>query len=149
MKKALQVIGILVAVAGAAFAAYVLVKKYVDSKKVVIGKDITAVGNYAFAYTQNLASIVFEDGSVLESIGVLSFMNAAKLKEVTLPETVKAINAYAFGYCGELVNVYVPENTSFIYKTAFGSSDNVILSVAAGSYAESFATANGVDYTTR
>ena len=39
MKKALQVIGILVAVAGAAFAAYVLVKKYVDSKKVVIGND--------------------------------------------------------------------------------------------------------------
>ena len=40
MKKALQVIGILVAVAGAAFAAYVLVKKYVDSGiKVVIGND--------------------------------------------------------------------------------------------------------------
>ncbi len=39
MKKALKVIGILLAVAGAAFAAYVLVKKYVDSKKVVIGND--------------------------------------------------------------------------------------------------------------
>ena len=36
---------ILVAVAGAAFAAYVLVKKYVDSKKVVIGNDAE---NYVF-----------------------------------------------------------------------------------------------------
>ncbi|MGN1168976.1 MAG: leucine-rich repeat domain-containing protein, partial [Acutalibacteraceae bacterium] len=118
-------------------------------KKVVIGNDITAIGNYAFAYTQTLAAVEFEEGSVLQSVGVLSFMNAAKLTEVTLPETVTAINAYAFGYCGQLVNVYVPENTTFIYKTAFGSSDNVILSVAAGSYAESFAATNGVDYTTR
>lgn len=39
MKKALKVIGILLAVAGAAFAAYILVRNYVESKKVVIGND--------------------------------------------------------------------------------------------------------------
>lgn len=39
MKKALKIIAIVVAIAGAAFAAYVLIKKYVDSKKVVIGND--------------------------------------------------------------------------------------------------------------
>lgn len=39
MKKAIKIIAIVVAVAGAAFAAYVLIKKYVDSKKVVIGND--------------------------------------------------------------------------------------------------------------
>jgi hypothetical protein len=39
MKKALKIIAIIAAIAGAAFAAYVLVKKYVDSKKVVIGND--------------------------------------------------------------------------------------------------------------
>ena len=39
MKKALKIIAIIAAVAGAAFAAYVLIKKYVDSKKVVIGND--------------------------------------------------------------------------------------------------------------
>lgn len=39
MKKALKIIAIVLAVAGAAFAAYVLIKKYVDSKKVVIGND--------------------------------------------------------------------------------------------------------------
>ena len=39
MKKALKIIAIVVAVAGAAFAAYVLIKKYVESKKVVIGND--------------------------------------------------------------------------------------------------------------
>ena len=39
MKKALKVIAIIAAIAGAAFGVYVLVKKYVDSKKVVIGND--------------------------------------------------------------------------------------------------------------
>jgi hypothetical protein len=39
MKKALKIIAIVVAIAGAAFAAYILIKKYVESKKVVIGND--------------------------------------------------------------------------------------------------------------
>ena len=39
MKKVLKVIGIIAAVAGAIFGVYVIVKKYVDSKKVVIGSD--------------------------------------------------------------------------------------------------------------
>lgn len=39
MKKVFKVIAIIAAVAGAAFGAYVLIKKYVDSKKVVIGND--------------------------------------------------------------------------------------------------------------
>ena len=39
MKKVLKVIGIIAAVAGAIFGVYVIGKKYVDSKKVVIGND--------------------------------------------------------------------------------------------------------------
>ncbi|MCR4594254.1 MAG: hypothetical protein K5761_04295 [Clostridiales bacterium] len=39
MKKALKIIAIIAAIAGVAFAAYVVIKKYVDSKRVVIGND--------------------------------------------------------------------------------------------------------------
>ena len=39
MKKALKVIAVLAAIAGARVAGYIIVKKYVDSKKVVIGND--------------------------------------------------------------------------------------------------------------
>lgn len=39
MKKALKVIAIIVGIAAVAVTAYVLIKKYVDSKKVVIGND--------------------------------------------------------------------------------------------------------------
>lgn len=39
MKKALKVIAIIAGIAAVAFAAYVVIKKYVDSKRVVIGND--------------------------------------------------------------------------------------------------------------
>ena len=39
MKKALKIIGLILVAAGAAFAAYIVVKNYVESKKVVIGND--------------------------------------------------------------------------------------------------------------
>jgi len=39
MKKALKVIAIIAGIAAIAVAAYVIIKKYVDSKKVVIGND--------------------------------------------------------------------------------------------------------------
>ena len=39
MKKALKVIAIIIGVLGAAFGAYIVITKYVESKKVVIGND--------------------------------------------------------------------------------------------------------------
>ena len=77
MKKALQVIGILVAVAGAAFAAYVLVKKYVDSKKVVIGNDAENYVSYMLndevigvvGYTETkLLAYGFKEGKGLDEL---------------------------------------------------------------------------------
>ncbi len=118
-------------------------------KKIVIGKDITAVGNYAFAYTQYVTEIVFEEGSKLVSIGVLSFMNCPKVTEIILPESLKSISAYAFGDCYALTNVYVPAGVEMIYHNAFSNSKNVVLNVAAGSFAEKFAASYSINHTTR
>ena len=118
-------------------------------KSIVIGKDITTIGNYAFAYSQNVESVTFEEGSVLTSIGALGFINLPKLTDIELPETVTSISAYALGDCFALESVYVPQGVSFIYFSAFSGSDKVTLSVAKGSYAEDFAKAKGIKYTTR
>ena len=118
-------------------------------KKVSIGKDITSVGNYAFAYCQNLEEIAFEDGSKLTNIGILGFINAPKLRSVTLPETVTAINAYAFGDCFALESLYVPQGVNFIYFSAFSGSERLVLNVAEGTYAETFAKANNINCTVR
>lgn len=39
MKKTLKVIAVLVGIVAIAVVAYILIKKYVDSKRVVIGND--------------------------------------------------------------------------------------------------------------
>ena len=118
-------------------------------KKIVIGKDITTVGNYAFAYCQNTTELVFEEGSKVTKIGVLSFFNNPQLTEVTLPEKVTYISACGFGDCFALTSVYIPQGVTGIYKTAFRKCTEVVLNVASGSYGEQFAVDNGIQYTVR
>ncbi len=120
------------------------------AKKIIIGKDITAIGNYAFAYTcSNVTEILFEEGSKLESVGVLSFMSCQKVTDILLPETVTSIGAFAFGYCFALKNVYIPQSVSYIYFSAFNASSNVVLNVSEGTYAHEFAQKNDIPFETR
>lgn len=85
-------------------------------KHIVIGKDITTVGDYAFAYAHHVESVTFEEGSKLERIGVLSFFYMLYTEEVVIPETVTYIGSNAFGYCSALVNVYIPQEVTYIHR---------------------------------
>ncbi len=127
------------------------INKYAyDIKKVVIGKDITSVGNYSFAYAfKNLEYVEFESGSALNKVGILAFMNCAKLKTIVLPETVTYIGVYAFGDCFALESAQLPQAVTYIGATAFTGSSKVVANVVEGTYAETFVKANGIDYTTR
>lgn len=118
-------------------------------KHVVIGKDVTHVGQYAFAYSFNVLTVTFEEGSKLESIGAVSFYYMVYLKSIDLPETVKTVGNLAFGYSERLASVYVPQNTESISAGAFKNSPKVVLNVAKTSYAETFAVKNGISYVTR
>ena len=69
MKKALKVIAIIVAIAAVAVAAYILIKKYVDSKRVVIGND-----------AENYVSCSFcDDSFVSENGGEMIFNKILEL----------------------------------------------------------------------
>ena len=117
---------------------------------ITIGKDITSIGNYAFAYTcKNVNTIELEAGSQLQSVGAVAFMNVANVKDIVLPDTVTYIGAYAFADCYALETLAVSQAASYIASTAFAGSTNVVLNVAEGTYAEKFANANGISYTTR
>ena len=94
-------------------------------------------------------ALVWPHAPKLVYIGVLAFFNNPKVTQVNLPETVTYISAYALGDCFALESVYVPQNTSGIYKTAFTNSAKVVLNVAEGSYGEAFAKQHGIAYTTR
>lgn len=118
-------------------------------KAVVIGKDITSIGNYSFAYCYYIESITFEEGSKLENVGAVAFHYDYSIKEVILPETVKTIGHMAFAYSSKLVNVYIPQDATSIAAGAFTNSKNVVLNVAKDTYSERFAINNGIAHTTR
>ncbi len=118
-------------------------------ESVVIGKDITSIGNYAFAYATNVKSVTFEEGSKLEKIGAAAFLYLIYITDVEIPDTVTLIGNLSFAYCSRLVNVYVPQNVTLIYPETFKKSPNVVLNVAEGTYAENYAITNGMSYETR
>ncbi|MGM9616328.1 leucine-rich repeat domain-containing protein, partial [Butyricicoccus sp.] len=120
-------------------------------KSIEIGKDITNISVYAFRGASNCTSVAFEEGSKVTSIGGNAFYYMSSLKEITLPENVTSIGNYAFGYDKNLTKVYVPDMVSSINATAFSNCDTskLVLSVAAGSYAEDYAKANDIAYETR
>ena len=118
-------------------------------KSIVIDKDITVIGNYSFAYMTSATSVVFEEGSVLETIGSLAFRNCAKVTEIVLPNSVELINGYAFDDCYELVNFYMSQNVNHIKDTAFGDCAKMVMSVADGTYGVEFAKANNLNYVVR
>ena len=118
-------------------------------KKIIIGKDITTVGNYAFCYAQKVTEVVFEEGSQLDRIGAMAFFNLPSLVEIILPETTTGIGVYAFGDCFALAKLYIPEGVSVIGANAFVNSTKIVLNVVEGSYAEEYAKSKGIAYTTR
>ena len=121
-----------------------------DIKAIEIGKNITSIGSYDFYGAVNCKSVTFEEGSQITDIGGSAFYYFSNLKEITLPDTVTTIGNYAFGYSGKLKSVYLPDGVTFINDTAFNScSASLVLSVAADSYAESYAKSKGIAYEVR
>jgi len=82
-------------------------------------------------------------------IGAVAVYYMLYLKEVVLPDTVKTIGNLAFGYNQSLENVYVPQKIESIAAKAFNNSGKVVLDVAEGTYAESYAEKYDIAYTTR
>lgn len=115
---------------------------YVDGEKfngsVVIGDDITKIGDYAFYGCDTLTNITIPDS--VSKIGIYAFGNTA-LANVTIPESVNKIGKYAFYksniasvnipvaiteieygtfmYCSRLTKVVIPEGVTKIGAEAF------------------------------
>ena len=143
-------------------------------KQVVIGKDITAIGRFNFFWCNKLQSVTFEESTKLERIGWGAF-GYSSLPAVTIPDSVTQIDGYAFYYCSKLssveisensklavlggyvfradtkiTNLYIPDGITKIGTDIFQDAhDNVTLSVAANSYAQSYAEKYGLAYVAR
>ena len=143
-------------------------------KQIIIGKDITYIGKFNFNWCSKLQSVTFEEETKLERIGWGAF-GYSSLPSITIPDSVTQIDGYAFYYCSKLTDVtineasklavlgeyvfkadtritslYIPDGVVKIGTDIFRDAhDTVTLSVAANSYAQSYAEKYGLAYVAR
>ncbi len=124
-------------------------------KRLVIGKDITYIGKFNFNWCSELQSVTFEEGTKLERIGWGAF-GYSSLPAITIPDSVTRIDDYAFYFCSKLTDVTISESSKLTVLGGYAftdifrdAHDNVTLSVAANSYAQSYAEKYGLAYTAR
>ena len=90
-------------------------QKYI--KNVVIGSDVTSIGNWAFYYCESLVSVTMPEN--LTSIGSSAFRGCSALTSIRIPEEVTSIGEYTFYGCKELKTVNIPEKVTTIGQNAF------------------------------
>ena len=82
----------------------------------------------------------------VRTIGPSAFAGTFSLTAVEMGEGVQAIDARAFGHCLSLTQVTLPASVQWMDEIAFDGSENVQIHAPAGSYAESFANAQGLPF---
>ncbi len=89
-----------------------------EIEHVVISAGVTTIGNSAFSGCTNLASVTFDTGSQLTSIGEQAF-GRCKLTSVTIPDGVTTIGNGAFMSCSNLTSVTFGSGVETIGASAF------------------------------
>ena len=85
--------------------------------KVEIPESVTTIGDYAFYGCSRLTSVEIP-GSVT-TIGNAAFSACSSLTSVEIPESVTTIGDRAFDYCSSLTSVEIPESVKTIGSGAF------------------------------
>ncbi len=86
-------------------------------RTLVIPETVTAIGDSAFSYCQQLESVVCY--APLETTGRATFMFCTNLKEALFLNPIKAIDNYCFDGCPALETVWYGNTLDFIGAQAF------------------------------
>lgn len=111
-------------------------------KKVVIKSGITGIGDYSFYKCPNLTEVVLLSSG---EIGDGVFNECPSLEEIILPSGVTSIGA-AFKNCTGMKRMYIPESVTSISEEAFSGCNDVTIYAPVGSYAETWAKENDIDF---
>lgn len=84
---------------------------------VLDGRTVTAIGNYAFSYCNNLTGVII--GAAVTSIGDYAFLGCTNLASILLSTGVTSIGEWAFESCSSLTNIVIPESVTQIGTAAF------------------------------
>ena len=93
-----------------------------EIQSISLGKDIERIGAYAFAYCNNLSSVILPD--TLIEIGKNSFVNAG-IKNLNIPQNVETLREGSFSGCSNLVSVSLPDTLTKIPENCFNGCQNL------------------------
>ena len=87
--------------------------------EITIPRSVRCIDNYGFQYSSGLKSVIFEEGSCLDSIGLCAFDNCTSLESFDMPNTVTKIGAEPFGLCYSLTSVHLSDNLPILRASTF------------------------------
>ena len=94
-----------------------------DIVQVLVGDDVTSIGNYAFWKCSNLTSISI--GNMVETIGNGVFRDCTKLSNVIMSDTVQSIGQSAFAGCIALESIILPNGLEVVHRSVFSGCTNL------------------------
>ena len=101
-----------------AYLFYVSYSSYRPNvKSVLIGSNVTSIGDYAFYDCDGLTSVTIGDS--VTSIGDYAFYECSHLTSVIIPDSVESIGASAFSQCHNLTSVTIGDSVTSIGEYAF------------------------------
>ena len=97
-----------------------------------IGANVKKIPRYIFcpqandsSYSPKITSVIFEVGSICESIGSSAFDSCSSLTSVTIPDSVTSIGSSAFEDCYSLTSITIPDSVTSIGFYAFEYCDSL------------------------
>ena len=98
-------------------------RKGLKIRKLYVGQGISNIGSYAFAGSKELSEVIFE-GTDLREIGWGAFMDCSRLRTISLPVKLQAIETIAFANCVALNSLSIPDQCR-VEDQAFASCSNL------------------------
>ena len=117
----------------------------INLASIKLPNSITSIGDHAFFGCTNLTSITIPDS--VTSIGYAAFYLCDNLTSITIPDSVTSIGVYAFSYCTNLVSIIVDENNSkyrSIDGNLYSKDGKILVAYAAGKQETSLIIPEGV-----
>ena len=97
------------------------------------------------AYRNEIKTVVIQEG--ITEIGMYAFYNCKNLSSVSLPSTLSSISYRAFLSC-PISEITIPQSTTFINSSAFSLSSLKKVYGVENSYAQQWASQNGIEFST-
>ena len=113
-----------------------------------IPDSVTSIDRSAFSGCVRLSRVKLPANVV--SIKEFTFNDCKCLEDIYIPEGVTKIDGFVFSDCISLTNIYIPNSVTSIGGYAFlrCNWDKLTLYGKAGSYAQTFASAQGITFST-